>query len=213
MTKRPAAMVWALAAAVLLDACTLRREEPATAVDWGARRDRLLALDAWQARGRIAVKADTGSGQGDLRWEQQGPSAHIRVSGPFGAGAYDIRWEPAMLSVSSRKGDYSRAYAGPDAAEQFLAQQLGWQFPAPRVRYWLLGLPAPEFPARETRSPGGQPELIEQNGWSVSYERFTVDSGMAMPRRLTLASAGARVRLIVDQWCLDARCAVRGAMP
>ncbi|WKZ12130.1 MAG: lipoprotein insertase outer membrane protein LolB [Gammaproteobacteria bacterium] len=208
--RRPAvAMACALAVVALLDACTLRREEPAPAVDWDARRTRLLSLDAWLARGRIAVKADAGSGQGDLRWEQHGASARIRVSGPFGAGAYDIRWDPARLSVSSRNGEFSRDYTGPDAAGQFLAEQLGWAFPAGSVRYWLLGLSDPQFPAGETRASGGQPELIEQNGWTIRFEAFEDQSGTPMPRRLTLASDAARVRLIVDHWCLEAHCLAR----
>jgi outer membrane lipoprotein LolB len=195
-----------LAAAVLAGGCATGRPVGGAVTDWSARRERLLALEDWQARGRIAVKSDAGGGQGDLDWQQRGPAAQIRVSGPFGAGAYEIRWEPMLLSVSSRDGEFSRAWTGPKAAEQFLAEQLGWAFPAASVRYWLLGLPDPAYPAAESFAPDGRPASIVQNDWSVTYERFAPAGGLAMPARLTLQSPAARLRLAVDRWCLAAQC-------
>lgn len=209
---RQATVTLLLAAALLAAGCAARRPEGGAATDWSARRERLLALEAWQARGRIAVKSDGGGGQGDLDWRQRGAVARIRVSGPFGAGAYDIRWEPALLSVASRDGEFSRAWSGPQAAEQFLTEQLGWAFPAASVRYWLLGLPDPGYPAAETFAPDGRPASIVQNEWSVTYERFAPAGGLTMPARLTLQGATARVRLAVDRWCLAAECA-GGARP
>lgn len=194
-----AAAVAALAA-LLLAGCAARRGEAPAAMDRAAQRDRLLALDAWEARGRMAVKSDGRGAQGDLRWEQRGAEARIRVSGPFGAGAYEIRWDQATLSIASRNGEFSRAWAGPDAAEQFLAEQLGWSFPAASIRYWLLGLPDPASPAEETFTPDGAPATIAQNGWSVSYERFALAGGLHMPARLTAQNERARLRLVIDRW-------------
>jgi outer membrane lipoprotein LolB len=188
-----------LAAVSLLNGCALRRPE-AVAVDWAERRERVLALEAWQAQGRIAVRAEGRGGQGDLNWQQRGTSSVVRVSGPFGAGAYEIRWDPARLSVSSRNGEFSRAYLGPDSAEQFLAEQLGWYFPASSVRFWLLGVPDPGFPAEQRFTPEGRLSAIEQNGWAVTFDRFVEHSGVAMPAKLAIEGAQARLRLIVDRW-------------
>lgn len=175
---------------------------PLPQADWDQRRARLLGLEQWQARGRIAVKSDAGGGQGDLRWQQSGASSDIRLSGPFGAGAYQIRWEPERLTVRSRDGEFSRAYDGADAAEQFLAEQLGWSFPAASTRYWMLGVLDPAFAGEERFSAAGELAGLEQNGWSVSYERFSEAAGMPMPAKLTLQSPRARVRLVIDQWLI-----------
>ena len=189
-----------LSTAILLGGCTLRRPEAMPGVDWAQRRERLLALDTWQARGRIAVKAQSGGGQGNLEWQQQGEQARIRVRGPFGAGAYEIRWDPQTLTVISRNGEFSRDYAGADAAEQFLAEQLGWSFPAASTRYWLLGVPDPAFPAQETRAPDGELVALDQNGWAVTYERYTDQRTLPMPAKITLQNSRARVRLVIDRW-------------
>jgi outer membrane lipoprotein LolB len=196
-----------LALVMLAQGCALRRDAAVTVTDWDARSAQLRAIDTWQVRGRIALKSADGGAQGDLRWDQQGERSQIRVSGPFGAGRYDISWDRALLSVDSRDGEFSRAYTGPDAAEQFLAEQIGWSFPADSVRHWLLGLPDPEFPVAETRDAAGRPSSLVQNGWTVTYQRFTETAGTLMPQRLTLASDRARVRLVLDHWCLGTACA------
>lgn len=176
---------------------------PAPQVPWDERRTRLLGLEQWQARGRIAVKSDTGGGQGDLHWQQAGAISDIRVSGPFGAGAYQIRWEPERLTVRSRDGEFSRAYDGADAAEQFLAEQLGWSFPAASVRYWMLGVLDPTFAGEEQFAANGGLTGIEQNGWSVTFDRFNEAAGLSMPAKLTLQNEHARVRLVIDRWELN----------
>jgi outer membrane lipoprotein LolB len=167
---------------------------------WDERRERLLGLQDWQARGRIAVKSEAGGGQGDLQWQQAGATSAIRVSGPFGAGAYEIRWEPGRLTVRSRDGEFSRAYDGADAAEQFLAEQLGWSFPAASTRYWMLGVLDPAFAGEERFAPGGGLTGLVQNGWSVTFDRFSEAAGLPMPAKLTLHNERARVRLVIDRW-------------
>jgi outer membrane lipoprotein LolB len=182
----------------LLSGCALRPAAPE--VSWDERRARLLELSAWQARGRIAVKSESGGGQGDLQWEQAGAASRIRLSGPFGAGAYEIRWDPQMLTIASRNGELSRTYTGPDSAEQFLTEQLGWAFPAASTRFWLLGVLDPGLAGEEHFAPDGRLAGLSQNGWSVTYDRFTEQGGLAVPAKIILQNDRARVRLVIDRW-------------
>lgn len=184
----------------VLAGCALRAPGTAPVTDEAVRRERLLALDAWEARGRIAVKAGSGGGQGDIHWQQQGESARIRLAGPFGAGAYEIRWDPARLSITSRDGEFEQAWAGADAAERFIAGHLGWSFPAASVRYWVLGLADPGQESQLVLSGEGRPRVVTQAGWTVTFERFAERRGLALPVRLTALGPGARVRLVVDRW-------------
>jgi outer membrane lipoprotein LolB len=192
--------------ALLATGCALQPPAAPPAVDWAARGAALMELAGWQARGRIALKAEGRGGQGDLAWQQSGAQARIRVSGPFGAGAYDIRWDPAGLSVASRDGEFSRAWTGADAAEQFLAEQVGWSFPAVSTRWWLLALPDPEHPAEQTLAADGSLAELTQNGWTVRYERYVESGGWPMPARLTVESERARLRVVIDRWCLAPDC-------
>lgn len=182
--------------------CALRPTIPGTSVRWDERRDTLLGLSSWQARGRIAVKSDDGGGQGNIQWQQDGPEARIRVNGPFGAGAYELFWSDERITVSDKRGEVSADYSGPDAAERFLAERLGWYFPAVSTRYWILGIAHPSYPAKERFDTDGWLTGIEQNGWVVAYEGFTVRSGTWLPRRIVMENEQARVRVIVDRWLL-----------
>lgn len=198
---RPPVTAMALGLLALLQGCSLRAPEPAPA-DWGARREQLMALAGWDLRGRIAVKANGGGGQGDLHWHQQGPAARIRLSGPFGAGAWEIDWDPGVVTVRSRNGEFTRQWQGEAAAGEFLESQLGWSFPAASTRYWLLALPDPGSVAAETFAADGRLATLEQNGWTVTYQRYTEAAGIALPSRMELESGQARLRVVIDRWRL-----------
>ncbi len=201
------ALAWvALAALATLGGCTTLSPVAGTAVDWAARDAHVAALADWQARGRIAIKSEGAGGQGDLSWRQAGADARIRVSGPFGAGAWEIRWDPQGVVVTSRNGQSRQEWRGPEAAEAFLGEQLGWPFPASSTRWWLLGLADPALPASREFSPRGELVRLEQGGWTVSYQRYEDAAGIEMPARLTLEGAHARLRMVIDRWCLDADC-------
>ncbi len=186
----------------LLSACTLRQPERATEPQWGLQRQQLLGVAAWQAQGRVAFKSGPDGGQGSLRWSQSGEHTLIRLWGPFGAGAYEVAWDPGRLTVTTKDGEVAADYAGADAAEQFLSDQLGWRFPAVSARYWLLGLPDPAGPAVESTAPDGRVLGIEQHGWAVRYEDYVESGGYRLPRKIVMEGHGARLRLVIDRWVM-----------
>lgn len=199
----------ALLAILLVPACALQRPGSGVtggataiaAVDWAVRRTELLARQDWDARGRIAVRSARGGGQGDLQWQQRGEETRLRLNGPFGAGAYELRWNAGELTVLGKDGKFSRSYEGPDAMNAFLAEQLGWPFPAASVRFWLLGVPDPAAPPATQRFDGhGALAAIEQAGWSIVYEQFARTGDEWLPTRLTLEGPMARIRMAVDHW-------------
>jgi outer membrane lipoprotein LolB len=188
-----------LAAVAALAACTAPRElSPPTADP--ARAAVLATLGEWSAQGRLAVRTDGGGGSGDLDWRQRGDEALIRVSGPLGAGALEIRWSPESLSVTGRDGAYTQSWREPAEAERFLAERLGWSFPAGSVRWWLLGVPDPAAPADWRSGPDGRANGFLQGGWSVSYERWADVQGLVLPVRLVVESPAARLRVLIDHW-------------
>lgn len=185
-----------------MTACALRPTIPGTSVRWDDRRETLLDLTNWQARGRIAVKSDTGGGQGNIQWQQSDAGARIRVNGPFGAGAYELTWSADKITVTDKYGEVSADYTGPGAAERLLNERLGWSFPADSTRFWILGIANPDYPASEHFDPDGWLASIEQNGWLIAYEGFATRSGNWLPRRIVMENEQARVKLVVDRWLL-----------
>ncbi|MSR08392.1 MAG: outer membrane lipoprotein LolB [Gammaproteobacteria bacterium] len=164
------------------------------------RRAAIEAVDTWEARGRIALKTAGASGQGSFTWLQTGDRTVLRVAGPFGAEAREIRWDPDRLTVLSGQGEVAVDYAGPDAAERFLEEQLGWSLPMADARRWLVGLAGLASPASETLDSTGLLASLTQDGWVVSFDEYRTEGRIALPRKLVLQSAVGRIRLVIDQW-------------
>lgn len=187
---------------LLVSGCALQPSVPGESVSWDQRREELSQLPEWQARGRIAVKSEDGGGQGNLQWRQSGPNARIRLSGPFGVGGYEIAWGADSLIVTGKSGQLELTYAGPDAAEQFLRDQLGWSFPAVSLRYWILAIPHPDFDSRTTFSDDGWLAGIEQNGWVIGYDRFEKQNTQWLPGKIVMENPATRVKMVVDTWVI-----------
>jgi outer membrane lipoprotein LolB len=198
MRRLPAAVI--ALALLTLAGCALQRTVPGTAVAWEQRRVELQQLSSWSLRGRLAVKAAEGGGQGAIQWNQSADAASIRLSGPFGAGGYEILWNDEEVVVTDGKGQVRAAYQGAEAATEFLREQLGWAFPAVNARYWVLGVPAPGSRARERFDPDGWLVAIEQQGWVIGYQDFIRRGEDWMPRKITLENPQGHVRLVLDKW-------------
>ena len=189
-----------LVLALLSSGCALQRQVPGTSLAWDARRGELAAIDAWDLRGRIAVKSGDSGGQGRIDWQQRDADAWLKVSGPFGLGAWEIRFNEREIVVTDGKGEVTASYSGPDAADRFLRGQLGWSFPAVSARYWLLGIPAPGLPYREQYDDAGWLVAIEQQGWSVRYDGFSEREMHWLPRKISVENDSGRLRLVMDDF-------------
>jgi outer membrane lipoprotein LolB len=170
----------------------------------------LLALDRWEARGRIAARREgdrPDGGQASIEWQQAGPTTIVVLRGPFGAGGYQVTSGPAGLAVRSAAGEAVIDDPSPDAAGRWFHRELGWTFPVASVRYWLLGVADPAAAASEVRDAEGRLALLRQHGWDVSYLEYRESAGLWLPRRMTLTGAPDgvphRLRIVVDRWLLD----------
>ena len=185
----------------LLAGCATQRvEAPVSAESPAVRQERLLGLVQWEARGRVAFRSADKGGQGSLQWLQDGAATRIQLSGPFGAGAYQIDSLPGQITVQSRGSEAALEYLGPDAAERFLAEQVGWSFPVRSVRYWLLGLADPATPAVQQSDAAGRLRELLQSGWVVRYEDYAQGAATWLPHKLVVEREDVRLRFVIDRW-------------
>ena len=183
----------ALAAAAVLAGCATPPVAPPT----GATADP-SRLEQWTAAGRLALATGGEGGSGAFTWQQQSATTRLDLRGPFGAGALQVVVTPDSLSVADGAGRALDA----EAARAELRARLGADLPWGSLRYWMLGVPAPDAPAEVTEAPAAPLRLIEQSGWSIGYDAFTPVGGLSLPRRLTATSGAVRVRVLVDQWTI-----------
>jgi outer membrane lipoprotein LolB len=214
MTRRAEPLrALALACVALLAGCASRAPlVPASApalslaADWPARREQLLAFDAFTLTGRVAVAAGEQGFSAGLRWQQIGPQGAIMLEGPFGMGALAIETEADALRVTTGRGERFEGAAARTALEE----QLGFALPLAALRYWVRGLPAPA-----TASPGATPsdvveelvdtaaprlQRLQQQGWNIEYTEYQAAPFDYQPRRLVAQNGSARVRLVIERW-------------
>ena len=119
----------------------------------------------------------------------------MRLSGPLGAGGFRARGEPGLVRI--RTGEETFYTNEP---ESLVEEIVGWRFPLTGLRYWAIGLPAPEPPARLAVDDDGLLTGLYQSGWRLSYAEYRETAGIELPRRIVLDNGENTIQLIVDRW-------------
>jgi outer membrane lipoprotein LolB len=166
---------------------------------WESRRPALQGLAHFLVKGRVAVATGATGFNANLRWEQDGDSAHLTLDGPLGIGGVQVNSQGETLEVINAHGEH----IGNDQARAELRTRLGFDVPLASLRYWILGVPRPEASAEESLDPAQQRlDGLTQDGWHVAYGAYVDAHGQVLPARLTLEREAVRVRLVVDDWQL-----------
>src|SRR6185437_948197 len=168
---------------------------------WDVTRSQLQAKDHFGLKGRVAVAAGKEGFSAGLRWTQDGTRSRVSLEGPLGVGAVQITADGDNLSIVNSHGDHLDS----DAARADLSARLGFDPPLGSMRYWILGVPEPGMPAKESGNPQQQRlQSLQQDGWQIDYASYMSGSNGGgppwVPAKMTVQREGVRVRLIVDGW-------------
>lgn len=194
-------MAWAalaLALALTLAGCQTVPVAPAPTVAWGVRRPALQNLERFGLQGRVAVAVGRQGFNAGLRWTQSAAVTQLTLTGPLGAGGVEVTADGGNLSVVTSSG---KRLGNADARAQ-LEDKLGFEPPLTSLRYWVLGVPAPDGPAAVQLDSQQRLTRLTQDGWRVDYTAYMLVGAEWLPRLLTLQRADVRVRMVVDRWQL-----------
>lgn len=188
---------------LLLAACATTPRPQGGAQPWSATRA------SWQQRadfgfsGRVAITAGDNGFSSGMAWQQHGADTQLTLSGPLGVVAR-LAANGDQLHYSDRDG---RDLTG-EQARQALTDLLGFDLPLSSLRYWLLGVDDPGSPAGLQFDADQRPTMLQQAGWQVEYQAWTIQSpagssgGLAgwLPQRLVASRAPLRVKLLISRW-------------
>jgi outer membrane lipoprotein LolB len=144
----------------------------------------------------MAIAAGDQGGSGSFAWRQDGTTTELDLRGPLGAGGARLVVTPDSVTFADGSGRSLDA----EAARSELRARLGADLPWGHMRYWMLGLPAPEEAAAVQDAAAAPWRVIEQSGWRLAYEAFETVQGLSLPQRFTAERAPVRVKVIVDGW-------------
>ena len=161
----------------------------------------LHELDRWQASGRIGVAGPNNGGSGSFDWQQQGDRAEVQIRGPVGIGSVRLQVAGDAANPDLKLETGNGAVLESQAAWDELESRLGATLPAGSLRFWMLGIAAPgEHRWLESGTAGER--ALEQDGWSIQYQRYSDEPGAHVPVRINATSGDTRVRIVIDRWRL-----------
>jgi len=163
---------------------------------WDERIEVLDAVQEWQFKGRIAVKAGDDGFNGKFNWTQEGEAFNATVGGPLGMGTVRIEGDGRTVVLTDKSGESTEL----EDAEAELYWRYGWTIPIASLRYWALGIPDPVSPAVTELDDDGRLVHLEQRGWVVEISRYREGGGQQMPRILSATNPETRVRMVIDRW-------------
>jgi outer membrane lipoprotein LolB len=174
-----------------LAACaTTRSIAPTT--KWEQRTGELQRATDWQLDGRAAVAFGTQGWQATLGWWQAPNAAEVHLAGPFGIGALVLEQTPEGLSLNGAPPS--------DSVLASVQEKLGFDLPIENLHYWLLGVPNPGLKFDLSRNDQDRAKVLNQAGWSITYDRYMPVSADLLPARMVLTTADVRVRIVIDHW-------------
>jgi len=163
---------------------------------WDTRNQVLGAVQEWQFKGRIAVKAGDDGFNGKFNWTQDGEAFNATVGGPLGMGTVRIEGDGRTVVLTDKDGESTVL----KDAEAELYWRYGWTIPIASLRYWALGIPDPVSTAVTELDDDGRLVHLEQRGWVVEISRYREGGGQQMPRILSATNPETRVRMVIDRW-------------
>lgn len=193
---------------------------PGADAPWPEQRALLQTFDRYNLNGRVAVSANGQGFTASLRYEQRPGESRLSLDGPLGIGGLRVALDGEELAVETSRGEKLDGAA----AREELERRMGFPLPLAELRWWLLGIPAPGGDAT-MRMDMASKEITRfvQRGWSVTIEKRMPSLGFALPQRLNaervgaegtgevagagagasdvvIASASARMKLVVERW-------------
>jgi outer membrane lipoprotein LolB len=166
-----------------------------------AERQELYDVEAWSVDGRIAVHSEGDAWHAGFSWRHDSVEDVLHIAGPLGQGAVDIVLRGQWIQIT--RSDGTREVS--ERPEELLQARLGVAVPLSALRYWILGLPEPDFEHVSRHDSSGQLRALKQLGWDVIYERYSGEGGWVLPTKMLVMQADIRLKIVIDQWHLERR--------
>jgi outer membrane lipoprotein LolB len=155
-------------------------------------------ITSWQISGAMGMinKAKHKSYSGSLHWAQYGPGQYnIRMIGPMGGGTVLINKQGNTVTYKAGAKTYTS-----NNADRLLAQHAGIHLPVGSLYYWVRGIAAPGSVQSAQYNKAHQLVLLRQNGYTISYPRYTSVNGVALPGMVRVDGQGVSVKLAINHW-------------
>jgi outer membrane lipoprotein LolB len=170
---------------------------------WKGRQVLLAQINAWDLRGRVALRNGGEGGNASLQWVRDTDKHRIELSGPIGSAR--VRLTQNLYGAELRGTD-DTVYRD-SSMQRLLLRRIGWDLPIEELNYWILGLPAPGTLTRSELDEWGRLKMLEQAGWEVRFLEYAQQGQLELPIRLSARRVGSatpiEARLVIETWAFN----------
>lgn len=156
----------------------------------------LSQIKAWHINGAIAITHQDKHDSASVSWQQWPTYYTISFFGPLGVGGATLTGDAQDVTLTQNNGQTLKA-KNPEA---LLQKALGWTLPVDALYYWIRGLSAPGSPKTTQLDTYNHLRILQQQGWTLHYLRYTGINGHDLPSLLTLQRDALFVKIVVSQW-------------
>jgi len=153
-------------------------------------------VSSWSIVARISIDDGEEGGSGRLQWVVRNDHSTMNFHGAMGRGAWQLENGPDGVLLRRADGVEHTAVS----VDELVQQQIGWPVPVSALQWWIRGLVAPGEVDEQQLEPRGLLKSLSQFGWQIDFNRYTSDSGVAMPTRLDATHKNFRVKLAISRW-------------
>ena len=172
--------------------------EAPTEHHWAAHIAAISELNDWQIQGKLGVRSPAQSGSALLDWRQHDARFKLLLSGAMGIGRHTFDGSPEGIVWTDSDGE-QRFFTDPDQAF-LLATHI--DVPVDALRFWVRGIASPSAAAIATDDDN--PAMgFTQNGWHLSFDRFTHVEQVSLPTRIRAARDELQLTIVVSRWQLN----------
>ncbi len=159
----------------------------------------LRRIENWQAEGKLGLRVGEDAQSANFDWQHQAESFSLRLSGPFGRGTTWLRGDGALITLESADQPLRSA----KTAEQLMQEAVGWAVPVSNLSHWIKGIAAPGLPIQGLqRNSDTTLAELNQQGWHITYSRYTNQQGWVLPGKLVAERDHIRLTMIIKSWQL-----------
>ncbi|MEM7019431.1 MAG: lipoprotein insertase outer membrane protein LolB, partial [Pseudomonadota bacterium] len=168
---------------------------------WQEHQTVLTALPDWTVNGSISAETREDDWSARVNWKHGPDKYKLRIYGPLGQNSAVLRGNANGVTLRDTDG---RSYAASDP-QTLMRDHFAIDLPVTSLRYWIRGLPAPDFPiiTSSLNNQGRLAKLIQAD-WRLTYQSYRRYNNRLLPRRIRLENSEYQIEIVISKWLFSA---------